>query len=178
MLTLRRDKSRGVRRLTRLSMLTAMALIIFIVELQIPNPLPLPGMKLGLANIITVYAVYRYRPWEVLGLVLVRVLLGAVFGGRIGALPFSLGGGLMCLAGMAVLCHFIDEDHIWIASVFGAVLHDLGQTAAAIAVTGTTAVLAYLPYLCLSGCIAGAFTGLTAQWIMKKMRRSGAEGRK
>ena len=50
-----------VRKLTELAMLTAVALILFVVELQIPNPFPIPGVKLGLANIITVYAVYHYR---------------------------------------------------------------------------------------------------------------------
>ena len=53
-----------IRKLARLALLTAVALIIFVIELQIPNPFPIPGVKLGLANIITVYAVYRYRPGE------------------------------------------------------------------------------------------------------------------
>ena len=68
------------RRLTELAMLTAVALIIFVIELQIPNPFPIPGVKLGLANIITVYAVYHYRPGEVMMVVFVRVFLGALFG--------------------------------------------------------------------------------------------------
>ena len=68
-------------RLAELAMLTAAALIIFVVELQIPNPFPVPGVKLGLANIITVYAVYHYRPREVMLLVFVRIFLGALFSG-------------------------------------------------------------------------------------------------
>ena len=63
-------------RLTELAMLTALALIIFIVELQIPAPFPIPGVKLGLANIVTVYAVYRFRAGEAAMVLLARILLG------------------------------------------------------------------------------------------------------
>ena len=89
-----------VKRLARLAMLTAAALIIFIVELQIPNPFPIPGIKLGLANIVTVYAVYRYRAAEVAMLVAVRITLGSVFSGNVMALLYSACGSLFCLAGM------------------------------------------------------------------------------
>ena len=73
-------------RLARLGVLTAVALIIFIIELQIPNPFPIPGIKLGLANIVTVYAVYRFRAYEVALMVGVRITLGSVFSGNVMAL--------------------------------------------------------------------------------------------
>ena len=92
-----------IKRLTRLALLTAAALIIFIVELQIPNPFPVPGVKLGLANIITVYAVYRFRAYEAAMLVGVRVTLGAVFSGNIAALLYSACGSFLCLLGMLLL---------------------------------------------------------------------------
>lgn len=165
-----RRQDSGAMRLTRLGVLTAAALIIFIVEQQIPNPVPIRGAKLGLANIITVYAVYHYRASDVLLLLLTRIILGTLFGGNMMTLPFSLSGGLLCLGGMLLLRRAIDERHIWVASVFGAVLHNLGQTAAAIVVMKTTAVIVYLPILMLTGCIAGAFTGLTAQLVTARMR--------
>ena len=68
-------------KLTELALLTASALILYVVELQLPVLVPIPGAKLGLANIVTVYAVYRYRPGEVLLVVLVRIFLGSLFGG-------------------------------------------------------------------------------------------------
>lgn len=171
-MTQQRDNKRfDVRRLTRLALLTALALIIFVVEMQIPSPVPVPGVKLGLANIITVYAVYHYRAGDVLMLLLVRIFLGSVFGGNLGALPFSLSGGLLCLAGMLIMRRFIDEDHIWISSVISAVLHNIGQTAAAIVVMQTYAVVTYLPFLIFAGCIAGVFTGMSAQLIIKRLRR-------
>ena len=161
----------SAKRLARLSVLTAVALIIFIVELQIPNPFPIPGIKLGLANIVTVYAVYRYRALEVAMMVGVRITLGSVFSGNIMALLYSACGSFLCLLGMLFLKRIIDEKHLWIASVFGALLHNTGQMAAALLVTETTSLLLYYPFLVVSGCLAGAFTGLCAQAIMPRLRR-------
>lgn len=161
----------SVKRLARLAVLTAVSLIIFIIELQIPNPFPIPGIKLGLANIITVYAVYRYRAVETAMMVGVRVTLGAVFCGNVTALLYSACGSALCLLGMLLLRHIIDERHLWMASVCGAVLHNTGQMAAALLVTQTPALLLYFPFLVAAGCLAGAFTGLCAQLIMPRLKR-------
>ena len=151
-------------------MLTAAALIIFIVELQIPNPFPIPGIKLGLANIITVYAVYRYRAAEVAMLVAVRITLGSVFSGNVMALLYSACGSLFCLAGMLLLRRVIDEKHLWLSSVCGALLHNTGQMAAALLVTQTPSLLLYFTFLAVSGCLAGLFTGLCAQLLLPRLR--------
>lgn len=161
-----------VKRLTELSVLTAVALIIFVVELQIPNPFPIPGIKLGLANIITVYAVYRYKPYEAAAITVVRLILGAVFAGNFAALIYSASGAALCLVGMLILRRFIDEKHIWISSVFGALLHNTGQMAAALIITQTPQILAYYPFLLLSGCLAGAFTGLCAQIVISRLKKN------
>lgn len=159
------------KRLARLGVLTAVALIIFIIELQIPNPFPIPGIKLGLANIVTVYAVYRFRAYEVALMVGVRITLGSVFSGNIMALLYSACGSFLCLLGMIFFKRIIDEKHLWIASVFGALLHNTGQMAAALLVTQTPSLLFYYPFLVVAGCLAGAFTGLCAQAIMPRLRR-------
>ena len=85
------------KRLAELSMLTAAALIMFIVELQLPDLSAIQGVKLGLANIFTVYAVYRFTPKETFLLVLTRILLGSIFAGKIMAMIYSLAGGMLCL---------------------------------------------------------------------------------
>lgn len=156
-------------RLTELALLTAAALIIFIIELRIPDLLPLPGAKLGLANIITVYAVYRYSAKETAMVVFSRVLLGSVFGGNISAVIYSMAGATLCLAGMLVLRRAITAEHIWLSSIFGAVLHNTGQMAAAAAVMRSFAVVSYYPFLLVTGCIAGAFTGICAGLILKRL---------
>lgn len=158
------------KRLAELSVLTAVSLIIFIVELQIPNPFPIPGIKLGLANIITVFAVYHYKAYEVAMIVGVRLVLGSIFGGNITALIYSVSGAVLCLLGMLLLKRIIDEKHIWIASILGAVLHNTGQIIAAVIVTQTVQIFAYYPFLLVSGCLAGLFTGLCAQLIMPRIK--------
>ena len=107
------------RKLTELALLTAVALVIFVVELQIPNPFPIPGVKLGLANIITVFAVYHYRAREVFLIVFVRIFLGSIFSGNMLVLLYSMAGGLLCLVGMLLLKRLIPEKYIWICSVLG-----------------------------------------------------------
>lgn len=161
--------SERVRKLTELAVLTAVALIIFVVELQIPNPFPIPGIKPGLANIVTVYAVYHYRAYEVATLVTARLVLGAMFSGNFTALLYSAAGAYLCLAGMLLLRRRIDEKYLWMTSVLGAVLHNTGQMAAALLVLQTPQLLLYYPFLLVSGCLAGAFTGLAAQLLSARL---------
>lgn len=157
----------NTKRLTSLALLTVIALIIFVVEMQIPNPFPIPGIKLGLANIVTVYAVYHYRAYEVITLAFVRVFLGSLIGGNMMAFTYSLAGSALCLAGMILLKRIIDEKHIWIGSVFGAVLHNIGQIVVAVLIFGKSMIV-YMPFLLVSGCFAGAFTGGCAQIMLRK----------
>ena len=156
--------------MTELALLTAIALIIFVVELQIPNPFPIPGVKLGLANIITVYAVYHYRAREVFLIVIVRILLGSLFSGNMMALMYSMAGGMLCLLGMLLLKRILPEEYIWICSVLGAILHNVGQIAVACLIGGW-GMLTYLPFLLVSGCLAGAFTGICAQLVTRRKRK-------
>ena len=127
--------------------------------------------QLGLANIITVYAVYRYRAPEVAMMVGVRIVLGSVFSGNWMALLYSACGSFLCLLGMLLLRRLIDERHLWIGSVCGALLHNTGQMAAALLVTQTPSLLLYFPFLIVSGCLAGLFTGLCAQLLLPRLKR-------
>lgn len=163
--------SQRARKLCELALLTATALIIFVVELQIPYPFPIPGVKAGFANIITVYAVYRYRAHEAAAVAAVRILLGSVFTGNLMALLYSAAGTLLCLLAMIPLKKVIDERHLWMTSVIGAVLHNTGQMAAALLVTRTPSLLLYYPFLIVSGCLAGAFTGLCAQLVILRLSK-------
>ena len=156
------------KRLTELSLLTAAALIAFIIEMRLPD-IRIPGVKLGLANIFTVYAVYRFSGKEVFLLLVTRIVLGSLFSSNFSAIIYSLAGGMLCLCGMLLLRKIISESYLWLCSIFGAILHNAGQIGAAVLVTGTPAVLAYYPYLLVSGCIAGLFTGLCAQFVVKRL---------
>ena len=125
------------KRMTRMAMLTAIALTIFIIELQIPTLAPIPGVKLGLANIITVYGIFVLGPVDTAYILLARILLGSMFSGRVTALFYSLAGGLLCYLAMLLLRRLVTPRQIWICSIAGAVAHNIGQIAAAILVTGT-----------------------------------------
>ena len=159
-----------VKRLTKLALLTAVALILFVVEAQIPAPVPIPGVKLGLANIVTVYAMFRFGPRDTLLVLLTRVVLGSVFAGSVMALWFSLAGGLLCWAAMAALRKILTERQLWVCGILGAMCHNLGQMAVCLAVYRSWAVAVYLPGLLLSGIVTGLFTGLTAQFLLKRLQ--------
>lgn len=158
-----------VKKLTQLSLLAAAALILYVIEFRLPNPVPIPGVKLGLANIITVVAVYRFKPCETALLVAVRVILGAVFAGSLSSFLFSVSGAVFCLCGMMIIKKILSEKQLPLCSVLGAMFHNVGQMAAAVWVMGSVSVLAYLPILIVTGCIAGLFTGVCAREVERRI---------
>ena len=158
----------NVRKLTRMAMLTAIALTIFMVEAQIPALVPIPGIKLGLANIVTVFAVFAMGPREAASILFVRIFLGAVFAGNFSTILYSAAGGA-CAIGMTILLRkILTEKQLWVAGCVGAIAHSLGQMAVAIAVTGTPGLAVYLPVMIAIGIITGLFTGLCAQFLVNR----------
>ena len=167
----RRD--RGAGRVARLALLTAIALTIFLVEAQLPAA-PIPGVKLGLANIVTVYAVFALGPRDALMVLCARVFLGAVFSGQMMTLLYSGVGGLLSWLALCLLCRLLDRKQMWLASPVAGMCHNVGQLLAAAGVMRTWAVLAYLPYLVIAGVVAGLFTGVAAQVLdgrLEKLRK-------
>ncbi len=165
-----RRRAEGAGRLTRLALLTAIALTIFMVEAQLPAA-PIPGVKLGLANIVTVYAVFVLGPRDALMILCARVFLGAVFSGQMSTLWYSAAGGLLSWCVLCLLRRVLTQKQLWLSSPVAGVFHNLGQLLAAAAMLGTWAVLAYLPYLVLAGMLAGLFTGLAAQALVGRMEK-------
>ncbi|MCC8078022.1 MAG: Gx transporter family protein [Oscillospiraceae bacterium] len=160
----------SVRRLTRAAVLTAVALVIFIIELQIPTLVPVPGVKLGLANIVTVFSMFLLGPADTAAILVCRILLGSMFSGQMMSLLYSMSGGLLCYLVMLLMRNIVTYRQIWVCSVVGAIAHNIGQIAVAILVTNTPALLAYLPVLMVSGIIAGLFTGFCAQFAVTKLK--------
>ena len=160
-------------KLMRMALLTAVALIIFVVEAQIPVPIAVPGVKLGLSNVVTVYAVFTLGPGPALMILFCRVFLGAVFTGQMMTLMYSMAGGFLCWCVMCLLRKVMTAEQIWLCSVFGAISHNIGQMVVAVAITRTPSLLAYLPVLMVSAVVTGAFTGLAAQLVMKRLKESG-----
>lgn len=162
-------KQMTTRKLTRMAVLTAVALTIFVLEAQIPALVPIPGVKLGLANIVTVYAVFALGPGPAAMILLARVLMGSLFSGGM-TLFYSLAGGFCCYLVMLVLRKLVTERQIWVCSVLGAMAHNVGQIAMAVFLTRTPGITAYLPVLLVSGILTGLFTGLCAQFLLARLR--------
>lgn len=160
----------NLKKLLYLALLTAISLVLFIVENQIPAPVPVPGVKLGLGNVIVVTVLFLYGPREALGVLTAKVLLSALLTGNLGALAYSAAGGLLSWAGMSLLRPLLGKQQLWVASVLGAMLHNLGQLAAAVLIAATPGLWSYLPVLLLSGMITGLFTGIAAQAVVGRLR--------
>ncbi len=156
----------NINKIVRLSILTTIALTIFMIELHIPPLVPIPGVKLGLANIITLIVLYLYGIREASTVLIIRILLGSMFSGQVVSLLYSLSGGLMCLLVMILLMKIVGKEGVWFVSVGGAIAHNIGQIIIAMILFQTTSVLYYLPVLILSGVITGVFTGMLSKYMI------------
>ena len=158
----------NAKRLTLCALLTAIALTIFVAEAQIPPIVPVPGMKLGLANVVTVYAMFALGPGDTLMILLCRIFLGSLFAGG-STFFYSLAGGLLCYLAMLLLRKVLTEKQLWVCGAIGAIFHNIGQMGAAILIARTPQLILYLPVLLITGIAAGAFTGLAAQLLLERV---------
>lgn len=154
--------------LTRMALLTAIALTIFMIEAQIPAVVPLPGVKLGLSNIITVYAVFALGPGKAAAILFCRIFLGAVFAGNFSSILYSGAGGLCAILMTIGLRKILKKNQLWVAGSLGAVAHSVGQVAMAVAITATPSIAIYLPALAAISIVTGLFTGLCAQFLVNR----------
>ena len=155
-------------KLTRMALLTAIALTIFMVEAQIPALVPVPGVKLGLSNIITVFAVFAMGPKEAAAILFARIFLGAIFAGNFSTIFYSAAGGALAIAVTILLRKLLTKKQLWVAGVLGAIAHSIGQMAMAIAITQTVGLVSYLPVMILCSVVTGLFTGLCAQFLLDR----------
>ena len=158
------------RQLTLCALLTAMALALSYMEGFLPV-LPLPGAKLGLANIVTLFALYALGPAQAILILAARCILGAMFAGNLNALLFSLLGGFAAL-GAEILLKRCRRLSVYGVSMGGAAAHHCGQVAAAILTLGNSAPLGYLPLLLWVSLFTGAVTGLLAAMLFRALHRA------
>ena len=104
--------SKSVKHLVMLAMFTTMALSIFVVEAQIPFPVPIFAGKLGLANVITLIVLVVYRPRDAFAVLVMRILLGSLFTGTLVSMINSLSGGYLCFLGLTLLCKQLHRNHL------------------------------------------------------------------
>ena len=156
------------RKMTQLSLLSAIALTIFMVEAQIPPLLPVPGIKLGLANIVTVFTVFALGPREGMAVLFIRIFLGAVFAGNFSTIFYSAAGGALAILVTILLRKILTKKQLWVAGCLGAVAHSIGQMAMAAALTQTPGLILYLPVMIAVSIVTGLFTGLCAQFLVNR----------
>lgn len=156
------------KRIALLGLLTAIALTIFMIEAQIPAVVPIPGVKLGLSNIVTVFTVFTLSPWDGVAVLACRIFLGAVFAGNFSTILYSAAGGFLSILVTMGLRKVLKENQIWAAGCLGAIAHSVGQMIAAIAITRTPGLLIYLPVLVIISIFTGLFTGFCAQLLIKR----------
>lgn len=158
------------RRITLLGLLFALAMVLSVLESLFPVPVPVPGVRLGLANIVVMFALFHLKKSDALTLVILKAVFIAATRGLIaGAL--SLSGGLCALGVMVlILLMMKDKTTILLVSILGAVFHNFGQIAAASAIMETVLWI-YLPTLILSGIVTGFATS-----VMLKMTSSAFQG--
>lgn len=163
---------KSTRRLVYMSLLVAMALALHMIERQIPVPFMTPGAKLGLANLVTVIALYTLpSKKDVLLVIIVRLLLSSLLGGSVSGLMY---GGMGALLSFVVMCLlkklFKEEVSVIGVSAAGAVLHNIGQLLVAAWIVQNIGVMLYLPLLSLAGIVTGIFVGLVACYSMKYIK--------
>jgi heptaprenyl diphosphate synthase len=166
----------NMKKLALAGMLTAVAATLSVLERFFPLQaiVPLPGIKLGLANVVTMFALFFLDFKTSTAIVLVRCILGAALGGGPTGLLFSLTGSTLALLVMALLMKGYGRVFsLFGISIAGAAMHNLGQVLAAMAVLGDPAILAYLPVLMATGLATGALTAAAATPFFMKFKATG-----
>ena len=156
------------------AVLVALALGLSYLERFLPLQIavPLPGVKLGLANIVTLMALYFLGTRPAVTILGLRCVLGSLFGGGLSALAFSLTGGLLAL-GTMTLARRIPALSVYGVSVLGAAAHNLGQICAAMVLLGSVYVISYLPFLLAVSVLTGLATGAASSASFRALLAAG-----
>jgi len=153
--------------------MVALALVLSIIESWFPVPLPVPGVKLGLANIITITVIIFYDFKDAVSVVFIRCILASIFGGGVTGFLFSISGGILSTVVMYLLYKRGSKLFSTIGiSIAGAVLHNIAQIVIASIIMKDTAVYFILPVLLISGLIMGFFVGLCSGFLEKAIRNT------
>lgn len=156
------------KRIARLAMMIALALVLSYVERLIPLPMPVPGIKLGLANLVTLVCLYLFGWRDALTVSALRVALGALMFGSGFSMVYALSGALCSLLVMALLKR--TGLHPVSISAVGGVAHNLAQLLVAALVVRTLGLLSYLPMLILSGALTGVLVGVTGTALIGRLK--------
>ncbi|MFI3238173.1 MAG: Gx transporter family protein [Lachnospiraceae bacterium] len=156
-------------KVAHMGMYIAIAMIFSYVEMLIPFNFGIPGMKLGLANLIVVVVLYKMNYKDAYIVSIIRVVLVGMLFGNLASIAFSLSG---CLLSLTIMCimHKLDVLSILGVSMIGAVFHNIGQILMAMLVVSSFSVVYYLPVLLVAGIITGLVIGIIAREMLKRIK--------
>ena len=157
------------RKLATLAVIVAVAMILSFVESRIPAFVAIPGVKVGLANIAVIFALYKFGWREALSVSLVRVVLVALLFGSVVSLAYSIAGAVLSLSLMILLRKIGLFTEIAV-SVVGGITHNIGQIFVAFLLLESDVVFYYLPFLLISGIIAGIAVGAASALLIKRIK--------
>jgi heptaprenyl diphosphate synthase len=160
----------NVKRLPVYALMIALAMIFSYLETLIPTPFFVPGMKLGLANIVTMVALYRMKTFDAAVISAARILLSALLFGNMFSLAYSLAGGALSLAVM-VLLKKSGKFGVAGVSAAGGVCHNIAQIGVAALLLETGELIYYLPVLLITGTVTGGLIGVLGGLLLKKLTK-------
>lgn len=163
----------SIKKTAAMALLLSLALIIFMVESYLPPLAPIAGVKLGLANIVTLTAIFLIGRREAFIILILRIFIASIFSGGVPGFMYSAAGGVLSFAAMATATCFLGENRVWVISVFGAIAHNMGQLCVACFVIGSLHTLWYAPVLIISAVLTGVFTGVAAQFSLSQLTKAG-----
>ncbi|MFT5876027.1 MAG: heptaprenyl diphosphate synthase [Clostridium sp.] len=161
---------KNTKRMVLLSMLVAIALVIYLIEAQIP--VLFPGIKLGLANSISLVALILLGWKEAFLIMILRTILGSIFGGSMSAFMFSFAGGVLSNVVMILLYkYFKNSLSIPTISVCGSVFHNVGQLLVAAFIINDLRIYVYLPVLLIAAIVTGYFIGILSSILKSRLEK-------
>lgn len=157
------------KKLATLAVAVSVAMILSFIESRLPTFIPVPGVKLGLANVAVIFALYKLGEGNAVIVSLVRVTLSALLFGSPLSLVYSLAGAALSLLSMIFLKRVIKMHTVGV-SIAGGVLHNTGQIIVASIIMETNVIIYYLPYLIISGTVAGIAIGVASSQMIKRVK--------
>ncbi|MCF0117163.1 MAG: Gx transporter family protein [Bacilli bacterium] len=165
--------SKRIRTLSRLSMFLAIGIILNIVESMIPLPLPIPGVKLGLANTIGLIVLYYYGPKEYLSIGFLRVLIVGFLRTGIISIAFALSlSGWFLSSIITLVAYFFKKFSIYFLSILSATFHTIGQMIVVMIIYSTYGLIFYFPVLLITSIITGCLVAFVSAMVLQKLDKA------
>lgn len=161
----------NTKKMVLLGILISQAVVLSVVERAIPIPVPIPGVKLGLANIVSIFTIAVFGIQETLTVVFLRVIISSIFGGGIAGFMYSIAGGILSAAIMSIMYNRFKDFSILSISVTGAIFHNIAQLITASIVVNDFRIFYYMPILMFSGIITGIIIGFIAKYTIEPIKK-------